>query len=667
MCGVAGFWDRRGGDAATLAAIGAHMASRIAHRGPDDQGTWVDPACGVVLAHRRLSIVDPGDTGHQPAVSPCGRYVMAYNGEVYNHLDLRARLQREGAAPAWRGHSDTETLLACLSAWGVARTLAAAVGMFAIALWDRREQSLVLLRDRLGEKPLYYGWHGDAFVFGSELKALLAFPGFKPPIDRGALALLLRHNCVPAPYTILSGVAKLEPGCLLRVRREHAAGQPTPEPYWSVNAAIASARAEPFRGTDEEALAALDTRLRESIRGQLLADVPLGAFLSGGVDSSLVVALMQSESDTPVRTFTIGFGGGEYDEAAGARAVARHLGTAHTELAIGPREALDVIPRLASMYCEPFGDSSQIPTYLVSQLAREHVTVALSGDGGDELFGGYNRYLGARRAWARLARMPRALRQAAAALLTALPPSRWDAAYGLARPLLPRRWRVALPGEKAHKLASVLPLDGPEAFYRALTSHWTDPAEVVIGAVEPPTRVTSPASWPEVDDMAGWMMAMDAQTYLPDDILVKVDRAAMANSLETRVPFLDHRVFEFAWRLPMHLKIRDGEGKWLPRQLLDRHVPRALVDGPKMGFGVPIDAWLRGALRAWAETLLDPVLLRRQGLFHPEPVLHLWQEHLSGRRNHQHRLWTLLMFQAWLLEYHAPAAAGEGSATHAPV
>jgi len=651
MCGLAGFWDARGQlPADALAATGARMAATIAHRGPDDHGTWVDTESGLVLAHRRLAIVDLGPAGHQPMRSHCGRYVMAYNGEIYNHMALRRQLAEERVAPDWRGHSDTETLLACISAWGVERALQASVGMFAIALWDLHEHCLVLVRDRLGEKPLYYGWQGDNFLFGSELKALMAHPAFGGTVDRGALALLLRHNCVPAPHSIIQGIYKLAPGCILRLRcRPGAERHPVPQPYWRLDEVIARGQEHPFDGSDEDAVDLLAARLGDSVAGQLLADVPLGAFLSGGIDSSLVVAMMQARGSGTARTFTIGFGGGGYDESAHAREVARHLGTEHTELAIDAGDALALIPRLPDIYCEPFGDSSQLPTCLVSQLARTRVTVALSGDGGDELFGGYNRYLGALHAWRQAQRLPGPMRRALASMLTALPPRGWDAIASGAAPLLPRAWRIAMAGEKAHKLASVLSLSDIHAYHRSLTSHWSDPAAVVLGGNEPAR--TGLGHLPASVGMVEWMMAMDTVGYLPDDILAKVDRAAMASSLETRVPFLDHRVVEFAWRLPMHMKIRAGEGKWLPRRLLERHVPRALFDRPKMGFGVPLDAWLRGPLRDWAETLLDESLLGQQGFFEPGPVRRMWKQHLGGSRNRQYHLWTILMFQAWLLAH----------------
>lgn len=652
MCGLAGFWTRASADRESMAGIAGAMASRIAHRGPDDAGVWLDPDAGIALGHRRLAIVDLTPAGHQPMHSVCGRYVIAFNGEIYNHLELRERLQQLGQAPQWRGHSDTETLLACCSAWGLEGALQAVVGMFAIALWDRRDQALMLARDRMGEKPLYYGWQDGVFLFGSELKALRAHPAFSARVDRDVLALYLRHNCVPSPYSIYQGIRKLPAACLMRLDLEalQAGNTPQPEPYWQFNDAIAKGLDDPFQGSDEDAVAALEARLCASIGAQMLADVPLGAFLSGGVDSSTVVALMQSQSSRPVRTFTIGLDEGGYDEAHHAKAVASHLGTEHTELYMSPQDALNVIPRLPQIYCEPFGDSSQIPTFLVSQMASHHVTVALSGDAGDELFGGYNRYLSARQVWSRMQSIPLWGRRGAASVLSSLAPGTWDKVFEGLRPLLPARLHLATPGDKAHKLAGVLPVSDGKAFYRQLTSHWADPGSIVIGAQEPPTHLTVATGWPATDSFEHWMMAMDTRTYLQDDILVKVDRAAMANSLETRVPLLDHRVVELAWRMPMRMKIRDGQGKWLLRQVLYRHVPKSLIERPKMGFGIPLDAWLRGPLRDWAEDLLDASRLRDEGFFRPEPIRAMWSEHLAGRRNWQHHLWSVLMFQAWWAE-----------------
>jgi asparagine synthase (glutamine-hydrolysing) len=651
MCGLTGFWVS--GSAAPRAQLehtAKRMADAIAQRGPDGAGAWADPSVGLALGHRRLAVVDVSAAGHQPMHSVSGRYVIAFNGEIYNHLELRSRLDAEGKAPEWRGHSDTETLLAGFSAWGVKHTLQASVGMFAIALWDRDTRHITLARDRMGEKPLYFGWQGDVLFFGSELKALRAHPHFRGEIDRDALTLLLRHNCIPAPYSIYRGIKKLTPGHYLSIplAKLATAKAAQPQPYWKLNDKVEQGLADPFLGSPSEAVDLLQNRLSDSVADQMLADVPLGAFLSGGVDSSTIVALMQAQSRHPVRTFTIGFDETSYDEAQHARAVASHLGTDHNELYVGSDDALAVIPRLPSMYCEPFSDSSQIPTFLVSQMARQHVTVVLSGDGGDELFSGYNRYLAASKIWGHVERVPGIVRHATAMMLRALPPATWDRLFALAKPLLPERLQLVTPGDQAQKLADVLSVSDGQAFFRQLTSHWRDPASVLIGAREPPTLLTDSFNWPRADTLEHWMMAMDAQTYMADDILVKLDRAAMATSLETRVPMLDHRVVELAWRMPLNLKIRDGRGKWILRQVLYRHVPQELIERPKRGFAIPLHSWLRGPLREWAETLLAEQRLRAEGFFDPAPIRRKWAEHLSGQRNWQYHLWDVLMFQAWL-------------------
>lgn len=642
MCGIAGWL---GLESATDVIV--RVGDTLVHRGPDDGGSWIDADAGVALLHRRLSIVDLSPAGHQPMASAGGRYVIAFNGEIYNHLELRRDLEASGAGSAWRGHSDTETLLAALGAWGVEEALRRCVGMFAFALWDREARTLTLARDRMGEKPLYYGWQGRTFLFGSELKALRAHPVFRGEVDRNILTLYLRHNYVPAPYSIYRDVFKLPPGAYATLTATDSPGVPPRLTfYWRA----LDAAARPVRDDmdDATALSELDAGLRRAIGGQMVADVPLGAFLSGGIDSSTVVALMQAQSSRPVKTFTIGFHEKGYNEAEHAHAVAAHLGCEHTELYVTPEQAMAVIPRLPELYDEPFADSSQIPTFLVAQLARQHVTVSLSGDGGDELFGGYNRYFWAARIWRGLGSTPYALRAGVAGAMTGLSPATWNRLFDVAGFMLPARFRYANSGDKLHKLAEMLAARSPEEVYLYLVSQWKQPADLVPGATEPPTVLTDRQRWAPLERFESRMMYLDQMSYMPDDILVKVDRAAMGVSLETRVPMLDHRLVEFAWQLPMRMKIRDGQGKWLLRQVLYRYVPKALIERPKMGFGVPIDAWLRGPLREWAEALLSTERLVQEGYFNPEPIREKWQEHLSGRRNWAYYIWTILMFQTWL-------------------
>jgi asparagine synthase (glutamine-hydrolysing) len=662
MCGIAGFvggqWRRSGDITAAL----ARMSRSIRHRGPDHSAVWMDEPARVAFAHNRLAIVDLSPAGNQPMTSPSGRYVIVYNGEIYNHLEMRDELTAEGDAPSWRGHSDTETLLAAIDAWGARGALERSTGMFAFALWDRAERTLTLARDRLGEKPLYYGRQeaSGPFLFGSELKALVAHPQFRPEIDRGALTLLLRYDYIPAPFSIYRGISKLPPATFLTLSDSTA--EPVIEEYWSGAAVAEAGVANPLELGGDEAIDALEHRLEAAIARQMIADVPLGAFLSGGIDSSTIVALMQKLSPRPVKTFTIGFHEAGFNEAEHAKAIARHLGTDHTELYVTPAEARAVIPNLPQIYDEPFADSSQIPTHLVSALAREHVTVSLSGDGGDELFGGYNRYLLTSQLWGKISAVPKPLRAAAARALTVVPPAAWTRFGDAAGGMLPRLARVNRLGDKVHKGAPLLHSGSVADLYGGMISLWRDPEAVVIGAIEPPSQATGLV--PRLEGLSGIerMMALDMLGYLPGDILAKVDRAAMAVSLETRVPFLDHHVVEFAWRLPFGLKIRGGETKWILRQLLYRHVPKALVERPKMGFGVPVGDWLRGPLRDWAEALLDERRLRSEGFFRPEPIRQMWKTHLSGQMDEQYRLWGVLMFQSWL-----EANAGASVSPAAPV
>jgi asparagine synthase (glutamine-hydrolysing) len=636
MCGIAGVLNVTS-SRDRLERNALAMADSLAHRGPDDHGLWSDPEVGVALTHRRLSIVDLSPAGHQPMTSADGRFIITYNGEIYNFQELRPELEARGIK--FRGHSDTEVMLEAFAAYGVEATVKRLIGMFTIGVWDRRERTLKLVRDRLGIKPLYWAKFGGLFLFGSELKALRAHPGWTPSIDRNSVASFMRHNYVPAPHSIYQGVNKLEPGSILTLPWN---GEPQIERYWDARAVARAGLADPLQANDTELTDRLEALLRDAVGRRMVADVPVGAFLSGGIDSSTVAALMKAANAGPVRTYTIGFELPGFDEAVHSAAVARHLGTDHTELTVTAKEALDVIPQLPNMYDEPFADSSQIPTYLVSAMTRKHVTVALSGDGGDELFAGYNRYQLASRMWRGLSLLPHQVRRGIGASIISVSPDRWSRLLSF----LPTSVRPSQIGDKLHKLATVLGLPDGNAIYRRLVTHW-EPSEVMPGVEEYKGVLWDQKLGKEIPGFLEQMQFMDLVTYLPDDILTKVDRASMAVALEARVPLLDHRVVEFAWRLPHAAKIRGGTSKWLLRQVLDRHVPKHLIERPKMGFGIPLGEWLRGPLRDWAETFLSEQRLRDAGLLDATRVRQYWQEHLDGQRNWQYLIWDVLMLESW--------------------
>jgi asparagine synthase (glutamine-hydrolysing) len=659
MCGIIGFIEGTVGSIDYQNVL-RRMSDTLIHRGPDDGGYWYDAEQRFGVGHRRLAIVDLSPAGHQPMVSISGRYVIALNGEVYNHLALRAELESIPSSPLfssreileWKGHSDTETLLAGFEAWGIEATLKKIVGMFAIALWDRKEKVLTLARDRMGEKPLYYGFQNRTFIFGSELKALKVHPDFLGEIDRDVICLYLRHCYIPAPYSIYKGIKKLLPGTYLQLQFAHEFSvlkAIEPKAYWDLSEIVAKGQATRFEGGDEDAIVALDAQLRQSIGLQMMADVPLGAFLSGGVDSSTVVALMQAQSMRPVKTFSIGFDEAGFNEAEYAKAVAQQLGTEHTDLYVSSAEAMQVIPLLGRMYDEPFADSSQIPTYLVSKMAKQHVTVALSGDAGDELFSGYNHYMLAD-SWQRIEYIPFGVRKLLGRSISSVSQANWKAFFHKASNL------IQVPENMSERISNLsmrlMNVDGVNALYHDISSQIDCPEKIVIGAKEPTTRLTEMGGNVLFSDVKNQMMYIDSMMYLPDDILVKVDRAAMANSLETRVPLLDHRLVELAWRLPMSMKMREGKTKWILRQVLYRYVPQHLIERPKAGFSIPLGDWLRGPLREWAEVLLNMSRLKQEGYFDAIYIREKWQAYLGGTDTYKLFLWNVLMFQVWLEEQH---------------
>ena len=644
MCGIAGFWTvlpHHNRDWLNKRAL--TMANTLLHRGPDDKGTWIDEEVGVAFGHRRLSIIDTSDAGHQPMVSSDGRFVLTYNGEVYNFPVLRQELEKK--SHRFRGHSDTEVMLASFQEWGVEGSLKKFNGMFAFALWDRRDRLLTLARDRLGEKPLYYGVQKGTLFFASELKAIRAHSHFEPRIDRDALASFLRFSYVPAPYSIYRDIRKLLPGHYIQIKSPNERTES--EPYWSLESVVQNNQKSLFSMSEEEAADELERRLKETVKSRMVSDVPLGAFLSGGIDSSTIVALMQSEGGRPVNTFTIGFKEEEFNEAVHAKKVAEHLNTNHTELYVSPKEAMDVIPKLPEMYDEPFADSSQIPTHLISTLTREHVTVALTGDGGDELFAGYNRYILARKYWKLLKSLPFGLRKCLTGVMGLIGGKRFENIYRRFEFTLPIKSRISLPAEKYNKAEKIMSMAGIDEVYKRLVSINYIPKRYLVSGVESLSQLDDSTLWNHGKDYIGNMQKLDLLTYLPDDLLVKVDRAAMAVSLETRVPFLDHELVEFVMGLPLDLKLKNGQGKHLLRKVLYKHVPRKVMERPKMGFTVPLDEWLRGSLKEWAEKLIDPKKLREEGYFKSDPVMKLWNEHLDGRANWGHQLWSIFMFQSW--------------------
>ena len=647
MCGINGFYSKT---SSSFNNVIVKMNSAISHRGPDTNGTWMDKNSGIVLGHQRLSIIDLSIAGNQPMRSNSGRFILTYNGEFYNHLEIRKELEKSNSSIRWRGKSDTETLLEAIDFWGIEVTLKKIDGMFAFGLWDQKTNCLTLARDRIGEKPLYFGWQGKGndkvFLFGSELKALKVHPEFDGEINRDAIALQLRHNCIPAPYSIYQNIYKLLPGYYLQLKENDLKKNllPSSKNYWSLPECAIYGNNNQLTLNELDIQKNLEQHLKTSVKKQMISDVPLGAFLSGGIDSSTVVALMQAQSNYPVKTFTIGFSENDYSEAEYAKKIAKHLGTDHSELIVSSKKAMEVIPKLPTIYDEPFSDSSQIPTFLVSQLARQHVKVALSGDGGDELFCGYNRHVMNKKFSNVFRFMPLTIRKNLASGLQLISPQSWNK---IAK-FLPGLNHYSNFGNKMYKVANALNARKLSDLYYMLCSHWQNPTEVVLNSSEPGTLLTKFKPELKELDSQEQMMVLDFITYLPNDILVKVDRAAMASSLETRIPFLDHKLIEYVWKIPQSLKLRDGQGKWILKNILNQYVPKNLTERPKKGFEIPLGAWLCGPLKDWAENLLNEKRLQQEGYFDSKLIRYKWTEHLNGKRNWQHDLWNVLMFQAWI-------------------
>ena len=647
MCGFVGFWSQR--NDFNIQETIDKMTNVLTHRGPNNQSSWYDEYLGLALGHTRLSILDLSVSANQPMHSQCGRFSLVFNGEIYNHMALRKKLSFESNIIVWKTQSDTETLLACLLFWGLEKTLKNIIGMFAFAFWDKEKKQLSLARDRVGEKPLYYGWQGNTFLFGSELKSFRVHPHFKGVINREALGQYFRLSYIPSPKSIYYDIQKLNPSEYIQINLDSSDKDTIkPKTYWSLSQVILSGKSNAFNGSSDEAVSLLESNIEKSINRQMISDVPLGAFLSGGIDSSTVVTLMQKQSAKPIKTFTIGFNEENFNEAMQAKKIADYLRTEHTELYVSHNDALKIIPNLPNIYCEPFADSSQIPSFLISSLAKSKVSVALSGDGGDELFAGYNRYLVGYKNWRKLKCIPLVFRKVLAQVLTNTPPRYWDMAFDKIKRFIPPKYHTNMIGLKAYKVGKTIGITQSVDFYKQLINQWDMPPTFVLDSKKDVLLSQEMESEFSQESFEEWMMAIDLKTYMADDILVKLDRAAMANSLETRVPFLDPDVIKLAWQLPLKYKIHEGQGKWILRQVLYRHLPKEFVENPKKGFAVPLAKWISGPLREWVDPLIDKVRLKQEGYMDADVVHKMWDEHINEKQNWQLPLWNIFMFQAWL-------------------